>query len=213
METLSYHLLYKVLRLKVLIVLPFSKSDDGEPEGVLQLGFRRTDLPESVVPTTADQLQMNNAGAISFRSLLRNSKNTELVGNSIFLLQDSSIELLPYSGSLAPGLGVGVEFLNLDAPVLSESGAVAFRSAFQGPGINIGNNEALWIYAPNGGLQMVARLGEEMDVTESDEKDDLRTIEEFRFDAQFLSSNQLTFGLGSPMDHQEFLLPIFDKPK
>ena len=70
-----------------------------------------------------------------------------------------TIHPVAMSGDQAPGTDLGVVFQTFAyAPVLNETGRVAFWATITGPGTGLGNDKGIWSNA-SGSLGLVARLG------------------------------------------------------
>ncbi|MEQ8838763.1 MAG: hypothetical protein RID07_18305, partial [Lacipirellulaceae bacterium] len=77
----------------------------------------------------------------------------------------------------APGLDPGVVMTQIAFPAFNDQNQVAFKSHLSGPGVNFSqNDEALWATDLNGDLQMVVRKGDQFDVDDNSNTEELRTI-------------------------------------
>jgi hypothetical protein len=71
-------------------------------------------------------------------------------------------------GDQAPGTETGVLFSSIEPPVLSASGRAAFRASFLG-GLSVpGRDAGIWMEDGQGGLTLVARKGDTMEVAPGD---------------------------------------------
>jgi hypothetical protein len=70
-----------------------------------------------------------------------------------------SLVLVAREGSQAAGTDPGVNFKNFDAPVLNSTGATAFYSGLDGPGVDGTNSGGIWSEG-GGNLALVARAGD-----------------------------------------------------
>ena len=69
-----------------------------------------------------------------------------------------SYRSITVSGSSVPGVGAGAIFNNFVAPVIDNSGQVAFRGQLEGPEILDSNNAGIW-FAQDSTITLIARKG------------------------------------------------------
>ncbi|MEQ8211703.1 MAG: hypothetical protein RH917_18010 [Lacipirellulaceae bacterium] len=88
-----------------------------------------------------------------------------------------TLTLAGHNGQQAPGLDPGVVMTQIAFPAFNDQNQVAFKSHLSGPGVNFSqNDEALWATDLNGDLQMVVRKGDQFDVDDNSNTEELRTI-------------------------------------
>ena len=141
-------------------------NDDGlwsEGAGSLALLVREGDqapgLPEGVLfaPCNVEFLcppVINDVGDTAFIIDLSD------LGNSIWVHRSGSLNLVARTGSQAPGLPAGVNFVFISKPVLNDAGQMAFSSYLEGPGVDATNDNAVWSERL-GSVALVARLGDQ----------------------------------------------------
>ncbi|MDX9910605.1 MAG: GC-type dockerin domain-anchored protein [Phycisphaerales bacterium] len=82
--------------------------------------------------------------------------------NDVALINDAGgggWDLVARKGDPAPGLPVGTTLSSFSNARMNDSGEHAFFSFLSGPGVNAGNNVAMY-FGPIGGLTPIARLGD-----------------------------------------------------
>ncbi len=125
------------------------------------------------VALTGDTAPSNTPGAIysSFETPVINGSGHIAFGGSfsgpgvsssgVWLEETSSLNLVASIGGPAPGTELNVVYngLNFAAPVLNDTGQIAFGATLTGPGVDTTNNGGIWSGRP-GDLKLVARRGE-----------------------------------------------------
>jgi hypothetical protein len=99
---------------------------------------------------------INSAGQVAFRGLFTGVST----GMGIWTAAGGTLTPVVRTGSdtLGPNLEAGVQFSLLNDPVISASGAIAFRATLTGSGVDDSNNEGIWSNA-GGTLTPIARSG------------------------------------------------------
>ena len=75
----------------------------------------------------------------------------------------SGLRSIAQAGMPAPGIGGNVEFSDFDTSFLhisNNAGFIAFKATVSGDGIDLGNDEGLWLSTPSGGLELLVREGQ-----------------------------------------------------
>jgi hypothetical protein len=101
---------------------------------------------------------INDAGRTTFGADLVGTGVNTTNNNGIWSEGSGTLVLIARKGSAAPGTPAGVNFGDVDFPVLNGAGHVAFFSGLVGAGVDSTNNEGIWSES-NGGLALVARSG------------------------------------------------------
>lgn len=86
---------------------------------------------------------------------------------------NGTLSLIARSGDHAPGTPIGVNFaffgyLLSDAIAMNSEGNVAFRGILVGDGVTSLNNTGIWAEDPDGGLQLVVRAGDQIELAPGD---------------------------------------------
>jgi hypothetical protein len=102
------------------------------------------------------------------------------------------LQLVARSGVTLPGLSPSESFYLEGRPLLNDLGQTVFRGEIAGPSINASNDEAIWVRLRDGGIELVMREGQTIDVDDG-QGADLRTITAIGFldDRSFSSLGQL----------------------
>ncbi|MEX2188944.1 MAG: dockerin type I repeat-containing protein [Pirellulales bacterium] len=112
-----------------------------------------------------DDPQLNNAGHLAFRALIRGDGIVPVAGvndRGIWSKTSADLRLIPRAGELAPGAvvaGLSVLFTEFSPPVLNDAGEIAFRATLTGDEVNANNMNGIWAERAGVGLRLVAREG------------------------------------------------------
>jgi hypothetical protein len=134
----------------------------GLAEGVAFDSFLSTPLTEGF--GTRSKPGISDSGQVAFAARLEDGSIPQSDDLSIWRYGDEGLQLVTRTGMGAPGVEPGVEFLEIEPPMINDSGRIAFRGLLAGPGINSGNDEGIWAEDLEGTLQLVARDGDMVDV-------------------------------------------------
>lgn len=105
-------------------------------------------------------VSLNDQGEVAFEALVGPGVNEGIFSNA-----GGTLSLVVRDGDAAPGVGDGVSFIALDAPVLNNQGEVAFTGFLTGPDITSSNRSA--IFSNTGGdLSLAVREGDAAPGTE-----------------------------------------------
>ncbi len=139
---------------------PQSASDAGVfmlTGGVLGVGagegMTLSNAPGAAV-STFTMPGLNGAGTLAFTSMLTGGGVNW--GNDFAVVSEGRAAVR-MGDALPGGLSVGL----LGAPLLDADGNAAFMGSVMGPGVNAGNDMALWLTTAQGDRFMIAREGEE----------------------------------------------------
>ena len=108
---------------------------------------------------------LNDAGQTAFRANLTGAGVDFTNNRGVWVEGADGLELVARTGSTAPGTPSGVNFSGLSRPTLNEAGQVAFRGDLTGTGVNSTNNLGIWATDQTGALQLIARKGNQLEVT------------------------------------------------
>ena len=97
---------------------------------------------------------MNDVGDAAFLISLSDGSG------SMWVQRSGSLNLVARTGSQAPGLPAGVNFVSVFNLVLNDAGQTAFSSYLEGPGVDAKNNYGIWSEGL-GSVAIVARLGDQ----------------------------------------------------
>jgi hypothetical protein len=121
-------------------------------------------------------LSLNNVGQIAFQSELTGTDVGVPTGNAIFSTVGGALHLVARDGAAALGTGPGVVFSGFEAPMLNDSGQVAFYGYLTGPSVTATNDQAIFATTQSGATQLIARRGDLFDVNPDPLVTDNRTI-------------------------------------
>lgn len=152
----------------------------SEGGGSLHLVAREGDqapgAPDDVVFDWLGGLPViSNGGHTAFKGRLRGPGVVPRNEVGIWIERAGQLNLVARGGDFAPGTEPEVVFWSLGhfrEPLLNALGQVAFQEVLRGPGIDVTNDEGLWVTDLNGDLRLVALEGDELDLG----ADDIRTI-------------------------------------
>jgi hypothetical protein len=134
------------------------RTDDLGPG--LGAGISFADFPRLISPTPT---QITENGQVLFQGILSpgNRRGLWLNGGD----HNIPIAVAGETGGLGPGLGPSMKFIEFDSrTVMNSSGLVAFQAELTHPGpVFPSDNHGVWAYV-NGGLELIARSGQQMDV-------------------------------------------------
>ena len=108
---------------------------------------------------------LNDAGQIAFITELAGTGVNATNDKGIWSGKPNALALVARRGDPAPGTSSGVHFSDLDYPALNRAGQLAFHSGLSGSGVGSANDEGIWATDPTGALQLIARAGDQLEVT------------------------------------------------
>ena len=153
-----------------------------ETDGTLQLvADEQTSVP-SIGPFVVeldfidDVVLLNDAGQVVFLSNVDGIGINSSNRGGIFVASNGTVEVVARQGDVAPGTEPGVTFRSFSAPSLNNLGHVAFQASLAGTGIDSTNDRGIFISDLEGNLHLVAREGDDLDVDDSPDGVDIRTI-------------------------------------
>ena len=135
------------------------------------------DLIRIPSPGTLKQVVLNDRGETAFIGIIQGTFS----GRAVFKEdRTGQLEVVARTGSSAPG--TTGEFADFDRDVaLNLGGQTAFYARLFGTGIDGSNDEGIWAEDANGLLQLIAREGDLLDVSDNPSLPDLRTIASLGF--------------------------------
>jgi hypothetical protein len=152
---------------------------------------------------------INDAGAVVFGGWLAGDGLTVDNNTAMFIdLPGSGTHLIARQGDLAPGTSGDTRFgafLGSTNPILNNRGEVLFGRTLTGADVTVNNDFGIWVRDTSGGVHLVVREGDQIDVDDGPGKD-LRTIRNLtHFTSNNLSegSNNRD-GRGSPFNDAGF---------
>ena len=107
---------------------------------------------------TFDSPRLNAAGQAAFFGVLTGSGVTSANINGVWSERSGSLALVARKGDPAPGTSSGVNFSNLNSPLLDGAGQTAFSCLLTGSGVTFANDGGIWSEG-SGALTLVAREG------------------------------------------------------
>ena len=122
----------------------------GTPDGV---NFRSFGL---LPPLSDNRPAFNDAGQTAFLATLSGSGVGSTNNQGIWSERSGSLQLVARSGAHAPDTFSGVNFESFHRPEFNVAGQTAFLAALSGNGVNIANNQGLWLEGSSG-LRLLAR--------------------------------------------------------
>lgn len=133
---------------------------------------------------------LNDQGQIAFIGSQRPAGSTLRSNRAYFTeASGSGLRAAAVVGSPAPGTGPGVTFEYFHiTPQLSNEGHLFFGSTLTGPGVDSSNRFGIFVETLGTGVQLVARTGDLLNVSDDPEVADYRTIRELG-DGFHFSSN------------------------
>jgi hypothetical protein len=120
-------------------------------------------------------LELNEAGEVAFQATLAGTGVNSTNNEAIFAGSQGALRLVAREGSSAPGTAAAVSYDCFAASEFNDAGQVAFLAALHGRGVTDANDEALFVFDPVLGTQLIARAGDLFDVGGGD----LRRIDDF----------------------------------
>ena len=127
---------------------------------------------------TARSLGINDAGRVAFAAILSGTGVTAANDEALFTGLPGSTPLVAREGSQAGGLPAGVNYGEFRFDIarfeFNDLGQIAFISPLTGTGVTGANDEALFLFDPVAGTQVLAREGDVIDVGGGD----MRTIDD-----------------------------------
>ncbi len=103
---------------------------------------------------------LNGAGQTAFHSSLTGTGVDSTNDRGIWSERSGALALVAREGDAVPGTAAGVVYTSFitGSPVFNDAGQTAFTGYFNGPGVNITNNQGIWSEG-SGVLSLVARKG------------------------------------------------------
>lgn len=136
----------------------------SEGSGSLQLVAREGD---SAPGTSAGvnfskfrQAVINDAGKVAFQGELAGAGIVSTNENGIWSDRSGALSLVVRGGMPAPGTDTGLDFFDFEPPVMNNTNQLAFRARLAGPGLDLANNDSLWLEDGSGGLNLLVREGD-----------------------------------------------------
>ena len=108
---------------------------------------------------------------------------TFTVGGGLFLIDENgTIEVIAQTGESLPVLSNG-EFITsfIRDPAINENGQIAFQARLGGDGVSFNNDEAIFATDTDGILQLIARDGDLLDLSDDPTIPDVRQIDQLGF--------------------------------
>lgn len=128
---------------------------------------------------------LNGSGNVAFFAEFTGGTLNETNNSGIFSEGDGGdLKLVARSGDIAPGTDALFDFRPFplgDGVVLNAHGQTAFQTWLTGEGVGVLNNSGIWAENLAGELQLIARAGDVLDVSDDPARPDLRTISFLRF--------------------------------
>ncbi|RIK79477.1 MAG: hypothetical protein DCC67_10420 [Planctomycetota bacterium] len=103
---------------------------------------------------------LNSAGRTAFAAMLTPGVGGVTAANDSGIWTDASGSLAPVAleGGTTAGLPAGIAIQRAAEPILNSAGLVSFSGLVAGTGVNVNNNETVWL-GPSGGASVLAREG------------------------------------------------------
>jgi hypothetical protein len=118
------------------------------------------------------ELPLNDAGQIAFTAPLTGSGVDANNNQGLWSGSAGNLALVARKGDQAPGTPAGVNFLFIDETwtlKLNNSGQTAFRAGLTGNGVVLDTNHlGIWATDQHGDVQLIARMGDLLEVTPGD---------------------------------------------
>ena len=126
---------------------------------------------------------LDNQGNVFFAGGITGSKVAVINDTGIWKkdAETNELKLLAHENARAPG-GEGSLFSNLgDNLTINSLGQLAFHGTLRGQNVTSSNDGAIWAQDLNGQLQLIAREGSQLDVSDDPAISDIRTIQTLSF--------------------------------
>jgi hypothetical protein len=151
-------------------VLGLWSNRSGSIELVARSGSQAVGTPNGVNYNYGSSIipVLNDAGQLAFGSHLIGSGVNSNNDLGIWSDGTGALALVARTGSQAPGTAGGVSFADLNTPALNGAGQTAFRAILTGSGVDVTNDKGIWATDLTGTLQLIARTGEQLEVTPGD---------------------------------------------
>jgi hypothetical protein len=101
---------------------------------------------------------LNPAGGIAFEATLSGTGVNSSNDAAVWQGNPGSLRLVTREGNQAPGTPAGVNFKQMNTPVLNGAGQTAFSAFLTGSGVDLSNDYGIWSEG-GGSLALVARSG------------------------------------------------------
>jgi hypothetical protein len=106
----------------------------------------------------------SDTGDVAFLSRLRAEDIDPNVNFGIWRDREDELQLIARTGAEAPGMDSGVVFAQLEAPVISHAGQLAFVASLTGPNIDFRNDWGVWAEDVFGNLRLIVQEGDVVDL-------------------------------------------------
>ncbi|NOZ40407.1 MAG: hypothetical protein GXP24_09295 [Planctomycetes bacterium] len=110
---------------------------------------------------------LNDSGQIAFLADLSRTSAYSPLDTAIFVGTSDNVNLVARTGDAVGAISQHVRFSRILSPTINNGGDIAFSGVLQGSGIDISNNNGLFIKS-EGNLRLVAQKGEAVPDTELD---------------------------------------------
>lgn len=130
----------------------------GAPMRMLaRLGTRPTGLPAGTKLSGLGDPLVNAAGGTVYLATISGTGVT-FNNNKVVILSDSTgTRIIARTGQAAPGMASNITISDLQQPLISANGHVAFSALFAGPQMWSGTNRAMYVAAPGSAPVLTAR--------------------------------------------------------
>jgi hypothetical protein len=116
----------------------------------------------------SDTITVNAGGDAIFAGIANSgAPNFESVNGVWLDSADGDLSLVVSKGMTLPGTNPGETFMRTvgGRPFINDRGQIGFRAELAGLGINESNDEGIWIQDAQGVLQLIAREGQDVNIT------------------------------------------------
>ncbi len=137
---------------------------------------------------------LNNSGGIVFRSSLTGPGITATNNTALFTdANGTGLQPIVNGGDQAAGLAAGIAYTSFSVPLLNDGGQIAFWAGLRGPGVDSSNDRAFFAANAFGELEIVARLGDMINVSSDPMIDDFRMLIDFDSGFDWNNNSELAF--------------------
>lgn len=117
-----------------------------------RLGARPASLPSGTRFSVLDQPAISNSGETVYTATIAGTGVTMLNNRLLFASNPLGTRMLARTGGAATGMPIGITLNDVQQPLVSSTGHVAFQSTFAGTGMWNGSNRGVYVVAPGGSM-------------------------------------------------------------
>ncbi len=156
----------------------FAQDINGVNTLLARASFGGTGVAEAVFSSLADPV-MCKSGGYAFWGKMKTGFGGVTSGTSAALWEDTGMGLALVArqgGVQVPGILGAVKFTSFTRMVLPQTGGVVFTAKVSGQGISTANNNGLWAHDGAGGVELLLRKGDSVQVNGQPKKVSAITI-------------------------------------